>query len=107
MQINSERGKSGAVDFELPENGLLPESETKAALVALGRRLIGKGRQHDALRVFRNTAVLYGLRGVHADLGIALARTGRMDQAIAMLRKAVELTPDHHGWAYVLGSLLA
>jgi CubicO group peptidase (beta-lactamase class C family) len=70
----------------------LPEAE----LNDWGYRLLGAGRQREALAVLNMIAELYPLSGNAWDsLGEAQAANGNRDSALASYRKAIELNPKN------------
>jgi FkbM family methyltransferase len=83
------------------------------ALHGRGLALLGEGRLQDAAAYLEDAARLgCHLKGTAAsaiqlNLGVALAQTGRLDEAIAAFKKAAEHNPDSHlthanlGLAYI------
>ena len=68
--------------------------------------LLWWGRESEALDIFRLNVSLYpDSADAHAALGDALGMLGRVDEAVAALRKALALKPDMPRVARLLESL--
>jgi tetratricopeptide (TPR) repeat protein len=68
----------------------------------LGYRLLGEGRNEEAVAVFEMNVELFpDSWNVHDSLGEALAATGQTERALASYRRSVELNPENvngQGW---------
>lgn len=104
--IHSARGEhERALPFLLQAIALDPLDH--AGIGQVGIELVLVGRPEEALRYFAESTRIFEHPLIVHHHGVALARLGRYEEAVAKHRRAIELAPDD-GYAHVaLGAALA
>ncbi|MHB8493293.1 MAG: O-linked N-acetylglucosamine transferase, SPINDLY family protein [Casimicrobiaceae bacterium] len=86
--------------------GLTP-NEKADRLIAEGHPIEDRGDFEGALALYRKAAeIAPGYVRAHMNVGNALQRLDRIDEAVAAQQRAVECAPDHPAARFNLGSLL-
>jgi len=108
VRINIETGEKGAErddgrysrDFGLTEErpylrSLGRKEMLGVYLKSLGAAYSRKGKEDQALRLYREAAVFYpGLPDIYFNAGVSFQKRGMLDEAIEQYRRALALDPD-------------
>ena len=74
---------------------LQQEPQNAVALTRLGAMLVGMNRAAEAVGLFERALKVSATAAGYANLASALRSTGRVAEAAAACRKAIEIKPDH------------
>lgn len=86
----------------------MPDDEKVAALLSIGSESLGKGDNAAGLRHYQTALKIKPEdEDIHFNIGVALARLGQIEPAIASYQEALKIFPEYAEAHNNLGNLLA